>query len=132
MAVICIHRRSQVVRAASEGLRHGLVDGFHAVSHRELVDDLLRRLLEVHLPSIVALGIWDPHHTVVLDVGHVVEQVLPEQATVITDWPANRASECESQVVREHRPLPLASVRADCLSLITSFSSWSYESRMEV
>lgn len=59
-------------------VRHGLVDGLHPVAHGELVYDLLRRLLEVNLPGIVPFGIRDLHHAVVLDVCHIVEEVLLE------------------------------------------------------
>ena len=34
-------------------LRHSLIDGFNAVAHGELVDDLLRRRIEIRLPGIL-------------------------------------------------------------------------------
>lgn len=57
-------------------VRHGLVDGLHPVTHGELVHDLLGGLLKVHLPGVVAFGVGDLHHAVVLDIGDVVEEVL--------------------------------------------------------
>lgn len=56
--------------------RHGLVDRFHSISHGELVHDLLRRLLIVHFPGVIAFGIGDLHHTAVLLFCGVVEDVL--------------------------------------------------------
>lgn len=57
-------------------LRHGLIDGFHSVSHGELVHDLLRRLIEVHFPGVIAFSIGDLHHAAVLLLCGVVEDVL--------------------------------------------------------
>lgn len=57
-------------------VRHGLVDGLHSVAHGELVHDLLGSLLKVDLPRVVPFGVGDLHHAVVLDVGHIVEEVL--------------------------------------------------------
>lgn len=57
-------------------VRHGLVDGLHPVTHGELVHNLLGGLLKVHLPGVVAFGVRDLHHTVVLDISDVVEEVL--------------------------------------------------------
>ena len=62
--------------------RHGLIDGFHTVAHGELIHYLLGGLLKVHLPGIVTFGVGDLHHSVVLDVCHIVEQVLQRQRTV--------------------------------------------------
>lgn len=56
--------------------RHGLVDRFHSISHGELVHDLLRRLLIVHFPGVIAFGIGDLHHAAVLLFCGVVEDVL--------------------------------------------------------
>ena len=41
--------------------RHGLVDGLDAVSHGELVDDFLSRLVEVDLPGVVPFGCRQLH-----------------------------------------------------------------------
>ena len=55
--------------------RHGLVNGLYPVAHRELVDDLLCRLLEVHLPCLVPLRVRQLHRPARL-LAQVVEQVL--------------------------------------------------------
>lgn len=60
----------------TQNLRHGLIDGLHSVTHGKLVDNLLRGLLKVDLPRIVPFGVRDLHHTVVLDICHIVEEVL--------------------------------------------------------
>lgn len=54
-------------------LRHGLVDGFHSVSHGELVHDLLRRLLEIDFPGVVSFSVRDLHHAAVLLLSGVLE-----------------------------------------------------------
>ena len=57
-------------------LRHGLKDGFDAVSHGELVNQLLRRLVIVHLPAVVALNLWQFDASSVHLFRQVVEEVL--------------------------------------------------------
>lgn len=71
--------RAEVGRRERPTVRHGLVDRLHPVTHGELVHDLLRGLFEVHLPGVVAFGVGDLHHAVVLDIGDVVEKVLRER-----------------------------------------------------
>lgn len=60
----------------TQNLRHGLIDGLHSVTHGKLIDNLLRGLLKVDLPCIVPFGVGDLHHTIVLDICHIVEEVL--------------------------------------------------------
>jgi hypothetical protein len=49
-----------------QNLRHGLKDGFDAVSEGKLVDDFLFRLVEVDLPRVLAVGLGKLHFVVVL------------------------------------------------------------------
>lgn len=64
------------IKRPIQNLRHGLIDGLHPVTHGKLVYNLLRGLLKVDLPCIVPFGVGDLHHTVVLDICHIVEEVL--------------------------------------------------------
>lgn len=64
------------IKCPIQNLRHGLIDGLHSVAHGKLVYNLLRGLLKVDLPCVVPFGVGDLHHTVVLDICHVVEEVL--------------------------------------------------------
>lgn len=64
------------VRLSNSNIRHGLVDGLHSVAHGKLIYNLLGSLLKVDLPCIIPFGIRDLHHTVVLDIRHIVEEVL--------------------------------------------------------
>ncbi len=57
-------------------LRHGLIDRFDSVSHGELVHGLLRRLIVVHFPGVIAFGIRDLHPAAVLLLCGVEEDVL--------------------------------------------------------
>lgn len=57
-------------------IRHSLVDGLHAITHSKLVYNLLRSLLKVNLPCIVPFSIRDFNHTIILDICHIVEEVL--------------------------------------------------------
>lgn len=66
----------QKKKSPIQDLRHGLIDGLHSVTHGKLVYNLLRGLLKVDLPCIVPFGVGDLHHTVVLDICHIVEEVL--------------------------------------------------------
>lgn len=67
---------ASVISVSAVSSRHGLIDGLDSVSHGELVHDLLRRLLEVNLPGVVSFSIGDFHHTAVLLLCGVVEDVL--------------------------------------------------------
>ena len=60
--------------------RHGLVYGLYPVAHRELVDDLLGRLLKVHLPRLVPLRVRQLYRPARL-LAQVVEQVLQGKKT---------------------------------------------------
>lgn len=64
------------VRLSDGDVRHGLVDGLHSITHSKLIYNLLRSLLKVHLPCIIPFGVRDLHHTCVLDICHIVEEVL--------------------------------------------------------
>lgn len=78
-AFTCLYIRSVVIMESFIRClcsRHGLVDRFHSISHGELVHDLLRRLLIVHFPGVIAFGIGDLHHATVLLFCGVVEDVL--------------------------------------------------------
>ena len=59
--------------------RHSLIDGLHTVAHGKLIHNLLGGLLKVDLPRVVPFGIGDLHHSVVLDVRHIMEQVLQRE-----------------------------------------------------
>ena len=50
-------------------------DSLDAVSEGELVDDLLLRVLEVHLPRVLAVGLGQLDHALVI-FAQIVEQVL--------------------------------------------------------
>lgn len=54
---------------------HSLIDWLDAVAHRKLIDNLLRRFVEVDFPRIVALRLRQFHETAVL-LAKVVENVL--------------------------------------------------------
>ena len=54
-----------------------MVDGLHSVTHGKLINNFLRSLLKVDFPCIIPFGIGDLHYTVVLDIRHIVEEVLP-------------------------------------------------------
>lgn len=69
-------KRHSEVRLSNSNIRHGLVDGLHSVTHGKLIYNLLGSLLKVDLPCIIPFGIRDLHHTVVLDIRHIVEEVL--------------------------------------------------------
>ena len=47
-------------------LRHGLKDGFDAVSKSELIDNLLLRLVKVNLPGVFAVRLGQLHLVIVL------------------------------------------------------------------
>lgn len=55
--------------------RHRLVDALNAVAHGKLVNEFLAGRIEVDLPGIVALRLWQSHHTAVL-LAQTVEEVL--------------------------------------------------------
>lgn len=55
--------------------RHRLVDALDAVAHGELVNELLAGRIEVDLPGIVALRLWQSHHPAVL-LAQAVEEIL--------------------------------------------------------
>lgn len=69
------HARTQILGGQTVEVRHRLVDVLDAVAHRELVDDLLRVLLEVDLPRLVALRRRQPHHADIL-LAQIVEEIL--------------------------------------------------------
>lgn len=73
-------RRPYKRRVETRSLRHGLVDGLHAVAHGELVHDLLVKLVKVDLPGVVALRRRDFHHAASLHVGGEVEHVLRRES----------------------------------------------------
>lgn len=59
--------------------RHGLVDGFDAVAHGELIHDVLGNVVKVDFPRVVPTGLWDLHRPVSVDVGGIVEEVLEKK-----------------------------------------------------
>lgn len=61
---------------SDSNIRHCLVDGLHSITHGKLIYNLLGSLLKVNLPCIIPFSIRDLYHTVVLDVRHIVEEVL--------------------------------------------------------
>lgn len=67
-------------------LRHGLVDRLHSVSHSKFVHDLLSRLLKIDFPGIVSFSLRDLHHTAVLLLRSVVEEVLQTQTLPVRWW----------------------------------------------
>ena len=68
-----------------DNIRHGLVDGLHAIAHGKLIYYFLWSLLEVNLPCIIPFGIRDLHYTIVLDIGHIVEEVLRKNKTGVSE-----------------------------------------------
>lgn len=74
--VFSLKSRYSEARFSNGDIRHGLVDGLHTITHGKFIDNLLRGLLKVNLPCIIPFGIRDLHHTVVLNICHIVEEVL--------------------------------------------------------
>lgn len=66
-------------------MSHGLVDGLNTVSHREFVDNLLRVLVEVDFPRVVAFGLWELHEPHVL-LAQIVENVLVKTGVLNVIW----------------------------------------------
>ena len=60
------HARADVLAGEAREVGHGLVDGLDAVADGELVHDLLLRLVEVHLPRVLAVRLRKLHLVVVL------------------------------------------------------------------
>lgn len=65
-----------LLKNISSNIRHRLVDGLHSVTHGKLIYNLLGGLLKVNLPCIIPFSIRDLYHTIVLDVRHIMEEVL--------------------------------------------------------
>lgn len=64
------------IHALNFNSRHGLIYRFHSITHSKLIHNLLWCLFEVDLPGIITFSIWDFHHTVVLKICHIVEEIL--------------------------------------------------------
>ena len=71
------HPGAQVLGGEAVEVGHRLVDRLDPVPQGELVHDLLARHLEVDLPALLALGLWERHPAPVL-LTEVVEEVLVE------------------------------------------------------
>lgn len=57
-------------------IRHGLVDGLHSVAHGKLINNLLWSLLKVNFPCVIPFSIGNFNYAIVLDVRHIVKEVL--------------------------------------------------------
>lgn len=68
-------RRSGVGQSAGN-LRHSLVDGLDSITHGKLIYDFLGSFLKVHFPCIIPFGVRNLHHTIILDVRHIMEEIL--------------------------------------------------------
>lgn len=56
------------------------------VSHRELVDYLLRRIVEADLPRIVAFCVWDLDDALILLLAQIMEQILMQARVLDMIW----------------------------------------------